>query len=61
MWVVVFVAASQEESERIRELLAREGLLASLRSAGVGGPVEVLVPEGEIEEAQEILAAHQGG
>jgi hypothetical protein len=52
-------------AERLKALLERDGLLAQLRPLEVDevgrGSVEVLVPEAEAEEAQELLTAHLGG
>jgi hypothetical protein len=45
----------------IKEYLTKEGFLVMIRHIGLphfgaSGSVEVLVPEGEVEEAQEILS-----
>ncbi len=63
MWTVVYVAPNRSRAEVLRQTLAREGLLACLRETGLGhngavaSPVEILVPEGEAEEAHHILCA----
>ncbi|MGC8489521.1 MAG: hypothetical protein ACP5QO_15075 [Clostridia bacterium] len=65
MWTVVYIAPSRAAAERLKAVLEREGLLANLRPLDVDengrGSVEVLVPEAEAEEAQEVLNDHLGG
>ncbi|HIE12927.1 MAG TPA: glutamate decarboxylase [Desulfotomaculum sp.] len=62
MWTVVYVAPSQKEAEKIRDLLVREGLLVKLHTVGAGGnenqAYEVLVPGAEVEEALELLGSY---
>ncbi|MHB1419501.1 MAG: glutamate decarboxylase [Bacillota bacterium] len=67
MWTVVYIAPNRNISEAIKGLLSAEGLLVSLRpirstptAGGDHGPVEVMVPESEIEEAHEILSRALG-
>lgn len=60
MWTVVYIAPHKREAERIKERLSVEGFLVKLKSVGISqsgecGPVEVLVPESEVEEAMEII------
>ncbi len=60
MWKVVYITPNMAIAEQIKTLLTNEGLLVMLRSAGVphlgdSGPVEVMVPESEAEEASLIL------
>lgn len=60
MWKVVYISPNMAIAEQIKTLLTNEGLLVMLRSAGVphlgdSGPVEVMVPESEAEEASLIL------
>ena len=65
MWTVVYIATSIAIAERLKAVLEDEGLLANLRPLDLDesgrGSVEVLVPEGEAEEAQEVLTQHLGG
>ncbi len=66
MWTVVYIAPNKPVAEMMKELLEKEGVLVMLRPAGVphvgnSGNVEVLVPECEAEDAQELLAASFGG
>lgn len=60
MWTVVYIAPHKREAQRIKEILSGEGFLVKLKSVGLSqagdcGPVEVLVPESEVEEAMEII------
>jgi hypothetical protein len=60
MWTVVYIASNKATAEQIKTLLSNEGLLVMLRPLGVphlgdSGSVEVLVPESEASEANEIL------
>ncbi|HAW70727.1 MAG TPA: glutamate decarboxylase [Firmicutes bacterium] len=61
MWAVVYVAPNEPIATMIKEYLTKEGFLVTIRHIGLphfgaSGSVEVLVPEGEVEEAQEILS-----
>jgi hypothetical protein len=64
MWTVVYVASSLALADRLKSLLEQDGLLVQLRPLEVDdggrGSVEVLVPEAEAEEAQQLLTAHLG-
>lgn len=60
MWTVVYIAPHRKEAEKIKDTLSSEGFLVKLKSVGLSqagdcGPVEVLVPESEVEEAMEII------
>lgn len=62
MWTVVYIASNKVSAEQIKGLLTSEGLLVMVRPLGVphlgdSGSVEVLVPESEASEANEILNA----
>jgi hypothetical protein len=59
-WVVVRVASSLALAEMLQEILTNEGILVMLRSLGppqmgAAGPVEVLVPRAEAQDALEVL------
>ena len=64
MWTVVYIAPSVAVAEKVKDLLASEGLLVTLKTVELNedgrGSVEVRVPEGEAEEAHEILTEHLG-
>lgn len=61
MWAVVYVAPNEPVADMVREYLQKEGFLVMLRPVGIphmgpSGSYEVMVPEGEVEEAQESLS-----
>lgn len=64
MWTVVYIAPSVAVAEKVKEILTTEGLLVTLKTVEMNedgrGSVEVRVPEGEAEEAHEVLAEHLG-
>lgn len=64
MWTVVYIAPSMGVAERVQSLLSGEGLLVTLKTVEMTddgrGSIEVRVPEGEAEEAHEILTEHLG-
>jgi len=69
LWTVVYIAPDEATALEIQGKLVDEGILARIRRLGAmesprkfdredtkdGGQFEVLVPEGEVEEASEIL------
>lgn len=60
MWTVVYIAPNKKEAEKIKNNLSTEGLLVKIKAVGLpqigdNGPVEVLVPESEVDEAMEII------
>lgn len=60
VWQVIYVAPSKQAAEELRDALSREGILVSLRAAGVSTSAgsahfELMVPKGEAREAHEIL------
>lgn len=60
MWTVVYIAPNQVMADMIKEYLEKEGFLVMLRSMGVphlgaSAQHEILVPEAEAEEIQELL------
>ncbi len=62
MWTVVYISSNRVIAEQIKELLTAEGLLVMIRPLGIphmgdSGTFEVLVPELEASEANEILRA----
>lgn len=65
VWTVVYIASNRTEAEMLKDLLTKEGLLVMLRPLGVphqgdAANFEILVPEGEVAEAHEILAGYMG-
>ncbi|SHJ31026.1 hypothetical protein [Lutispora thermophila] len=60
MWTVIYIAKNKKSAERTQELLAQEGMLAKIQPINKSadkkdGYYEVLVPEGEAEDAQNII------
>lgn len=60
MWTVIYIAKNKKAAERVQELLAQEGMLAKIQPVNKGcdredGYFEILVPEGEAEDAQNII------
>ncbi|MCL4521172.1 MAG: hypothetical protein M1415_06235 [Firmicutes bacterium] len=64
MWTVVYIAPTASAADKLRQLLTEEGLLVNLKTVDLDqdgrGSVEVQVPEGEAEEANEIITQHLG-
>lgn len=64
MWTVVYIAPTMSAAEKLRQLLTGEGLLVNLKTVELDdegrGSIEVQVPEGEAEEAHEIITQHLG-
>lgn len=56
MWTVIYIAPSVKIAERIQEQLTNEGFLVKIKQAsGSKQQYEILVPESEIDEIQEVL------
>lgn len=56
MWTVIFIAQSSKHANHIMNKLAEEGFLAKLRQTHVAKQqYEILVPESELDEVQEVL------
>lgn len=65
MWTVVYIAPNRPIAEMLKELLENGGILSMLRPLGAphfgdSGSVEILVPESEVDEANEIIADSMG-
>ncbi|AMA73974.1 MULTISPECIES: hypothetical protein [Aneurinibacillus] len=56
MWTVIYIAPSAKIAEKIQDKLTAEGFLVKIRQSGVSKQYEILVPAGEVEEAQEVLS-----
>ena len=61
MWTVIYIAAYRKLALHLEQILTREGIMVNLRpigSAQVGdlAGFEILVPESEAEEANEIIS-----
>ncbi|MCL6453312.1 MAG: glutamate decarboxylase [Alicyclobacillus sp.] len=56
MWTVIYIAQSEKQAGYIRSRLESEGFLVRIRQTNVAKQqFEILVPEGELEEIQEVL------
>lgn len=61
MWTVIYIAPNMKIAEKLKEVLAAEGILVNLKEIGSvrpgkSGSVELLVSQSEAEEAHEILS-----
>lgn len=57
MWTVIYIAPTARMAERIRTKLTEEGFLVQLRPINLTRQqYEILVPEGELDEVQEVLS-----
>lgn len=57
MWKVIYIAPSAKTAERIQSQLSEEGFLVQIRPIHVSKQqYEILVPEGELEDVQEVLS-----
>jgi ribosomal protein S8 len=56
MWTVIYIAPTAKIAERIKQKLTEEGFLVQVRAINLTkNQFEILVPEGELEEVQEVL------
>lgn len=60
MWTVIYIAANRKLALRLKDILTREGIMVNLRPIGTCQMedltgYELLVPESEAEDANEIL------
>ena len=56
MWTVIYIAPNEITAERIKDKLTEEGFLVKLRQTNmVKQQFEILVPETELDEVQEVL------
>lgn len=64
MWTVVYIAPTVGLAERLKMVLSDEGLLVNLKTVELDengrGSIEVQVPEGEAEEAHDLITQHLG-
>ncbi len=57
MWTVIYIAPTAKIAERIQQKLTEEGFLAQVRPINLTKQqFEILVPEGELDEVQEVLS-----
>lgn len=56
MWKVIYIASTSRIADVIHEKLTEEGFLVKVRATNLSkNQYEILVPEGELEEVQEVL------
>jgi len=56
MWTVIYIAPTAKIAERIRQKLTDEGFLVNIRPINLTKQqFEILVPEGEVSDVQEVL------
>lgn len=56
MWTVIYIAPTAKIAERIKQRLTEEGFLVQIRAISLTkNQFEILVPEGELEEVQDVL------
>ena len=56
MWKVIYIAPTAKIAERIKTKLSEEGFLVQVRPINLSKQqYEILVPEGELEDVQEVL------
>ncbi len=56
MWTVIYIAPTAKIAERIRQRLTDEGFLVQVRPINLTKQqFEILVPEGEVGDVQEVL------
>jgi hypothetical protein len=56
MWTVIYITPSVKIADRIQHKLSEEGFLVKIQQDTVSNHYEVLVPESELDEIQEILS-----
>ncbi|MCU6797005.1 MULTISPECIES: glutamate decarboxylase [Paenibacillus] len=56
MWTVIYIAPTAKIADRIKEKLTEEGFLVQVRAINMTkNQFEIVVPEGEVEEVQDVL------
>lgn len=56
MWKVIYIAPTAKIAERIKDKLTDEGFLVQIRPISLSKQqFEIVVPEGELEDVQEVL------
>jgi predicted transcriptional regulator len=57
MWTVIYIAHSAKVAEKIQDKLTEEGFLVKIKQASVSKHYEILVPETELDQIEEILGS----
>jgi hypothetical protein len=56
MWTVIYIASGVKTAEAIKQKLTQEGFLVKLRQTNIAKQqFEILVPESELNDVQEVL------
>lgn len=55
MWTIIYISPSQKSAKNIQKRLTEEGFLVKIKQMGQSPQYEILVPESELEEIQEVL------
>lgn len=56
MWTVIYIASGERTAGTIKQKLTAEGFLVKLRQTNIAKQqFEILVPESELDEVQEVL------
>jgi len=55
VWTVIYIAPNEKIAKRIEQRLTDEGFLVKVREGKVSKQYEILVPESEVSEVQEIF------
>ena len=55
MWTVIYVTSIEKTAEKIAQRLTDEGFLIKIRHNQVLQQYEILIPQGELKEIQEVL------
>lgn len=56
MWTVIYIAPTEKIADRIKSKLTEEGFLVQVRAINLTkNQFEILVPEGELQDVQEVL------
>lgn len=55
MWIVVYVTQAEETADKLAQSLAENSIISRIRKTQSGGGFEVLVPQSEISQAQDLI------
>lgn len=56
MWTVIYIAPTKAKAERMEQRLSEEGFMVKIRPSSLSKyQYEILVPEGELDDMEEII------
>lgn len=55
MWTIIYISPGLKTAETIQQKLTSEGFLVKIKQIGASPQYEILVPESELDEIQEVL------